>query len=823
MPGSMPLQTREGISSSAAPEPQPRAPRSRALLGRVFLGLCFFGIYLLLTRSDIILQARSGFSVWYPANGLAFAFMLGISPWYAPLAAVADFLSAVLFYHERMLSWTVALGPVGTIVYATAAIILRRRLRIDLDLSHRRDVVRYALVTLVAAVFSTAAGIAGLLADGSITWHQSWLSAFSWYSGDAIALVGVGPFLLIHVFPWVRRQLFDFAPGGRVRSSKTLSETTVGEAIEMVAQVIAILLVLWVMFGSPLAKLGLYYLSFLPIIWIAMRQGIGRVSGGILLFNFGVVLSLRVFNADSVATVNLGTLMLAVSFTGLIVGSAVSERHRIGHELHEQTLYLHSLIENSPFGIVVLDPLRRVQLCNAAFEGLFLFSAREMSGKTLESLLSARDEIDQMRELSAQVFAGQPVHETVRHFRRDGKFLEIEINAVPLRRGGRVQGAYAIYNDVSERAKAEEEAKKHADSLKRWVEELQLRTTQMSLLNEMGDLLQCCASTVEARSVVSRLCRKLFAEAASGMLFEFRATQNVVEATAFWGDSHISESAFAPQACWAVRRGRPHWSEPASDGILCAHFASPDAVAVLCVPMMAQSEVVGVLHLQYGLGCATGTGGDQESFHKSQETLASAVAGQIALALASLRLRETLREQSIRDPLTGLFNRRIMQESLNRELHRARRKNHPVTVALVDLDHFKRFNDTWGHDAGDLVLKTMAQIFRSHFRAEDVICRYGGEEFSIILPEASAEDAAKRANVLRDEVRKLTIRYLDQNLDPVTLSIGLATFPQHGSTGEQLLRIADQCLYQSKAAGRDRVTTPHASEDVTKREASVIG
>src|SRR3989454_1916547 len=458
MPDSMPLQTGEGISSSAAPETQPRAPRSRALLGRAILGICFFGIYLLLTRSDIILQARSGFSVWYPANGLAFAFMLGISPWYAPLAAVADFLSAVLFYHERMQSWTVALGPVGTIVYATAAILLRRRLRIDLDLSHRRDVVRYTLVTLVAAVFSTGAGIAGLLADGFITWRQSWLSAFSWYSGDAIALVGVGPFLLIHVFPWVRRQLFAFAPGGRVRSSKTLIETTVGEAIEMVAQVIAILLVLWVMFGSPLAKLGFYYLSFLPVIWIAMRQGISRVSGGILLFNFGVVLSLRVFDADSIATINLGTLMLADSFTGPIVGSAVSERHRIGHELHEQTLYLHSLIENSPFGIVVLDPLRRV----AAFEGLFLFSAREMSGKTLESLLSARDEIDQMRELSAQVFAGQPVHETVRHFRRDGKFLEIEINAVPLRRGGRVQGAYAIYNDVSERAKAEEEAKQHA-------------------------------------------------------------------------------------------------------------------------------------------------------------------------------------------------------------------------------------------------------------------------------------------------------------------------------------------------------------------------
>jgi two-component system, LuxR family, sensor kinase FixL len=273
---------------------------------------------------------------------------------YAPLAAVADFLSAVLFYHERMLSWTVALGPAGTLACATAAVILRRRLRIDLDLSHRRDVVRYTLVTLIAAVFSTAAGIGGLLADHSNTWGQFWLSAFNWYSGDAIALVGVGPFLLIHVFPWIRRQLFDFAPEERLTQTwKTFGET-IGEAIEMVAQVIAVLLVLWVMFGSPLASHGFYYLSFLPIIWIAMRQGIGRVSGGVLLFNFGVVLSLRVFNADSIATVNLGTLMLAVSFTGLIVGSAVSERYSIGHELHEQTLYLHSLIENSPFGIVVL-------------------------------------------------------------------------------------------------------------------------------------------------------------------------------------------------------------------------------------------------------------------------------------------------------------------------------------------------------------------------------------------------------------------------------------------------------------------------------------
>jgi integral membrane sensor domain MASE1 len=259
----------------------------------------------------------------------------GNQPWFAPLAAVADFLSAVLFYHERMLSWTVALGPAGTLAYATAAVILRRRLRIDLDLSHRRDVVRYTLVTLIAAVFSTAAGIGRLLADHSITWGQFWLSAFSWYSGAAMALVGVGPFLLIHVFPWVRRQLFDFAPEERLTQTwKALSAMTIGETIEMVAQVIAVLLVLWVMFGSPLASHGFYYLSFLSIIWSAMRQGIGRVSAGILLFNFGVVLSLRVFNADSIATVNRRTRECATRRSATTHHSSSRSKSRSGNAVH---------------------------------------------------------------------------------------------------------------------------------------------------------------------------------------------------------------------------------------------------------------------------------------------------------------------------------------------------------------------------------------------------------------------------------------------------------------------------------------------------------
>jgi diguanylate cyclase (GGDEF)-like protein len=171
-----------------------------------------------------------------------------------------------------------------------------------------------------------------------------------------------------------------------------------------------------------------------------------------------------------------------------------------------------------------------------------------------------------------------------------------------------------------------------------------------------------------------------------------------------------------------------------------------------------------------------------------------------------LQLRETLREQSIRDPLTRLFNRRFLEESLERELELASRKKQFVAILFLDLDHFKRFNDTFGHDAGDMVLQSLADLFRTFFRATDICCRYGGEEFAIILPESPAEDAVKRADALRSEVKNLRLKYKKQTLGQLTLSAGVAAFPEHGSTSGELLRTADKCLYESKSRGRDVVT-----------------
>jgi len=222
--------------------------------------------------------------------------------------------------------------------------------------------------------------------------------------------------------------------------------------------------------------------------------------------------------------------------------------------------------------------------------------------------------------------------------------------------------------------------------------------------------------------------------------------------------------------------------------------------------MIAQGNTIGVLHLEFEGVAKVRHDAGAKYFQDLHQRLAVSAASQIALSLASLQLRETLREQSIRDPLTRLFNRRFLEESLERELQLAGRKKQALSILFLDLDHFKRFNDTFGHDAGDMVLQSLADLFRSFFRSTDICCRYGGEEFAIILPESSARDAAARADALRSQIKRLRLQYKRQTLGPLSLSAGVAAFPEHGSTSDELLKIADQCLYESKARGRDVVT-----------------
>jgi|HubBroStandDraft_6_1064221.scaffolds.fasta_scaffold00911_3 diguanylate cyclase (GGDEF)-like protein/PAS domain S-box-containing protein len=788
-------------------------PEKGSLVRNAIFCLAFIAVYFLLDSSDILLESHLGFAIWYPPLGIAIPALLGLSPWYAPLIYLAGMISGRMIYHEQFFTWTGIVTPISVAAwYAAAAYMLRSRARIDTELSQRRDVVWYVLVMMSAALGSAVVGVTSLLLDHAIALDRYSMALLGWYAGDLIAIVGVAPFFLVHVFPWIRKRLAatpETATPVIEVPSRWESQSLLPILLETVGQAASILVVLWIMFVHPFESMQLYFLSFLPILWIAMRQGVRKVVTGLLAFNFGIVLALQLAPQTPEGLVNCGILMLSISLAGLIVGTAVTERHRISNDLLERTTFLNALIENNPLGIVVLDRKGLVQMCNDAFERLFQFRRSELAGKDLDSVIIHED-TGETDEIAKQTHSADGAQPSVRRIRKDGSVLDVELQIVPLRMEGRIRGSFGIYKDVSKQIEAAEVAKAHAESLNSLVSELQLRTTQMTLLNEMGDMLQCCGSRDEAYGIVARSARKIFPIATSGSLFVFRSSRNALEIGSTWGRKSATEPTTQPDDCWALRRGRANWSESPDGGIVCQHIKHPVAASYLCVPLAAQGDVLGILHLQYDRSESAHGTVVFETLQESQQRLATSVASQIALSLASLNLRETLRDQSIRDPLTGLFNRRFMQESLDRELLRAKRKKHSLTVLFLDLDHFKRFNDTFGHEAGDLVLRSMADLFREYFRGDDVVCRYGGEEFAIILPESSAKDAVDRADKLRADAKKLQLKHQGRTLDRVSISAGVASFPEHGSTAEELLRVADQGLYQSKAEGRDRVTVATA-------------
>jgi diguanylate cyclase (GGDEF)-like protein len=326
-------------------------------------------------------------------------------------------------------------------------------------------------------------------------------------------------------------------------------------------------------------------------------------------------------------------------------------------------------------------------------------------------------------------------------------------------------------------------------------ERLAQRSRELDLLNRMGELLQACVTEEEAYAVVGRFVSQFFPDD-PGAVFVISASRNIVEARAVWtATAPPDASVFKPEECWALRRGRMHVVESTATGLLCSHVPQPAPASYLCVPMIAQGESLGILYL----------GARDHAWSEGQQRLASTVADQLGLAVANLKLRETLRNQSIRDPLTGLFNRRYVEETLERELRRADRTQGALGVVMIDLDHFKTFNDTYGHDAGDMLLRELGRLLQTSIRGGDVACRYGGEEFLLILPGADVDITRQRAEHLRKAVEHLFVSYHGQSVGSVTMSAGVAAFPQHGTTGEALVQAADAALYRAKGEGRDRV------------------
>lgn len=336
-------------------------------------------------------------------------------------------------------------------------------------------------------------------------------------------------------------------------------------------------------------------------------------------------------------------------------------------------------------------------------------------------------------------------------------------------------------------------ARREATDHRKAARDLGVANQDITNLSEMTQFLQSCATLQEASSILSHYAERFFPGHFGG-IYLINSSRNLLSEVAVWGNFH--SELFSPDQCWALRLGQAHVAVGDSD-VKCSHIHS-SADGYICIPLAAEHETLGVLHIAL-------TSPEAVQQIDKKKSMAVAFGEQIALALRNLQLREQLRELSIRDPLTGLLNRRYLEESMQREMSRAFRKDVPLSVIMLDVDHFKQFNDTFGHEAGDHVLQEVGQLLHKQVRGSDIACRFGGEEFTLILPEADRAAARDKAEAIRIAVKGLQLISGKQSLGKVTISLGVASFPEDGETFQQLMARADAALYRAKASGRDRV------------------
>jgi diguanylate cyclase (GGDEF)-like protein len=324
----------------------------------------------------------------------------------------------------------------------------------------------------------------------------------------------------------------------------------------------------------------------------------------------------------------------------------------------------------------------------------------------------------------------------------------------------------------------------------------------MRVINRMNDLLQTCTVKDEAYAVISLMAGKLF-ELHPGAVAIVNPETQSLETVSRWGGENFMEATFELQDCWGIRGGKAHEALGGSEGLPCTHFSRHPEGGSYCLPLTVQGETFGLLTLT---GRAAGGDGTQPHAHPLAESMGEA----IKLSLSNLRLRENLREQAMRDSLTGLFNRRFLDETLPRELHRATRANTPLCIAMLDLDHFKQLNDALGHQTGDLILRSLGKMLSEFLRKSDIAVRYGGEEFLLVLPDTSLSGTLQRMDEIRALMQLMPIPDSVGGVSQITISVGVAMAGIHGSTAAELIRAADNALYSAKEQGRDRVVVFNA-------------
>ena len=490
--------------------------------------------------------------------------------------------------------------------------------------------------------------------------------------------------------------------------------------------------------------------------------------------------------------------------TNIILSVRIHDRQAaVEKSLRESEARGRAILDNAIDAIITIDMNGRIESCNRAASRIFGYGTNELVSMNVSELMPAGHSDRHDGYIRSYMQSGRGriigVGRELVACRKDGTEFPIELTVNDLKLEGR-QLFVGMLRDISESKANEAQRNRLTRELEDRIEELNRLNEENATLSGLGSYLQACVSKEEAYEVLRAHIHVLFADE-SGALHMLGDGGNAECVISWGGEKAALSTPIQKNDCWAMRRGVVHETIGARAALRCRHYDGLGGRNHFCIPVMTQNGPIGLLTLH-----VPDKPQDGHTVASSEHTrsLLTGIADRLGPTLSGIELRGRLHEDSIRDPLTKLYNRRLMDEGLRREMRRAKRSNTSVSVIMVDLDNFKSINDDHGHDVGDQVLVMLARHLTESVREEDIVYRFGGEEFVIVLPGADLDIARERAEDICRSIRSKRLE-AEKAVLRVTMSAGVATYPVHGETQEQLITQADKALYRAKQAGRDRV------------------
>ncbi|MBG1245395.1 diguanylate cyclase [Nostoc sp. NZL] len=530
------------------------------------------------------------------------------------------------------------------------------------------------------------------------------------------------------------------------------------------------------------------------------------LSGGFVLF-CGFHHLLAIFEPHSVVSLlHLGVLdvMAFVSLSALLymmptayqIVEAIAKSQEDTRELQRSQQMQRLFLDQGPFLAYIKDEQSRMLYYNQEIQSRFSVNPQEWVGKTDSEVLTDPEEARRVMENDQVVLRTVRPLRLIEEVKMPGHDQPCYWLSFKFPFNDYATGAYRIGGisiDITESIEAQRSLTDLNRQLEEKALELEAKKRELIYLSDMADMLYSCESEDEMYQVVALTCSKLFPKM-SGSIYIIANSKNYVQMNSFWGGQRSSKEIFSLSDCWALRRGKLNLLSPHNNsGLMCSHLIQPLSGTHLCVPLFGQGEVVGILHID-----------TLEEISPEAQQITEIIARTLGIALNNLSIKQRLTHDSLRDGMTQLFNQSYMQSITEQRLAEAERLGQPLSVIFLDIDNFKSYNSRYGHVTANIVLQGLAKLLLKSIRSFDIPCRWGGEEFVIVMPNMTLETLRKRVEQLRIDIEQMQLKDGDRILESITASFGIAV-SEPGITVKDFLDRANQAMLEAKRTGKNRV------------------